>query len=28
MKAKDFMQSNRLTPSKEYVKAEEAFQSA
>lgn len=28
MKAKDFMQSNRLTPSKEYVKAEDAFQSA
>lgn len=28
MKAKDFMHSNRLTPSKEYVKAEEAFQSA
>lgn len=28
MKAKDFMYSNRLIPSKEYVKAEEAFQSA
>lgn len=28
MKAKDFMHSNRLIPSKEYVKAEEAFQSA
>ena len=28
MKAKDFMHSNRLTPSKEYVKAEEAFQYA
>ena len=28
MKAKDFMHSNKLTPSKEYVKAEEAFQSA
>lgn len=28
MKAKDFMQSNRLTPSKEYIKAEDAFQSA
>lgn len=28
MKAKYFMQSNRLTPSKEYVKAEDAFQSA
>lgn len=28
MKAKDYMQSNRLTPSKEYVKAESAFQSA
>ena len=28
MKAKDFMHSNRLTPSKEYVKAESAFQTA
>lgn len=28
MKAKDFMHSNRLIPSKEYVKTEEAFQSA
>lgn len=28
MKAKDFMKSNRLTPSKEYIKAEDAFQSA
>lgn len=28
MEAKDFMHSNRLTPSKEYVKAESAFQTA